>query len=217
MRTDDRARYENVGELGDHELYEKTVSIAGLGGVGATVAAILARENISLRLVDKGRVEEQDMHRLSMFYEEDITKFKVKQAKQRIANINPNLQVKSFHEELSENNLFLLKKDIIVDCTNDDETSELIISHAHEKSLPLVIAKYGADTAKIVVLQKKAPAKLLEKAAVPSIEEAGIFGPVTTMAASMVAAQVMKILLGEKGSYIIEMNAWNNELKISKI
>lgn len=217
MKTADRAKFKRIGAKGDAHLLKSTISIAGLGGVGATVAAVLAREHITLRLIDSGRVEERDMHRLALFYDDDITKFKVKQAKVRLAGINPSLVVKSFHEEISPDSLFLLQGDCIVDATNNPEINELTIPFAAKKKLPLVLVRYSGSKANILVLQKSPPAKILEKISLPLIEKDGIFGPVTTMAGSAAAGQVLRVLLGEKGSYLLQLDAWDLTLKTTKL
>jgi molybdopterin/thiamine biosynthesis adenylyltransferase len=68
-----------IGKDGLETLQSKTVSIVGLGGVGSTVAQILVRNGIKVRVVDKGRVDEKDVPRQTLFMEEDVTKFKAKQ------------------------------------------------------------------------------------------------------------------------------------------
>jgi molybdopterin/thiamine biosynthesis adenylyltransferase len=164
-----------------------------------------------------GRVEESDMHRLALFHEEDITKFKVKQAKSRLAAINPAVPVKSFHEEILPGNVFLLEGDVIVDATNNDAINGLTIAHAVKKKFPLVLVRTAGSKATVLVLQKNAPAKLVDKVRLPSIEKEGIFGPVATLAASLAVGQIMQVLLGDKSSRIIELDAWDPKAKVTKL
>jgi molybdopterin/thiamine biosynthesis adenylyltransferase len=209
--------FKKLSEKNLEQFQGKTVAIVGLGSAGSTVATMLAREGIDLRLVDMGRVEEEDMHRLDLFHEEDITKFKVKQAKIRLAAINPKAEVKSFHEEMTASNVFLLQGNVIVDATNSDEMNALTISHAAKKRYPLVLIRFSGSIARILVLQKAAPAKLADKLKLPSVDNAGVFGPVTSMAASLAVGEIMKILLGEKTSMIIECDSWDPKVKITKL
>ena len=209
--------FKKLSEKDLEQFQGKTVAIAGLGSVGSTIATMLAREGIDLRLVDMGRVEEEDMHRLDLFHEEDITKFKVKQAKIRLAAINPKVQVKSFHEEMNASNVFLLQGEIIVDATNSDEMNSYTIAHAVKKKYPLVLIRFSGSIARILVLQKTAPAKLAEKLRLPSLDNAGVFGPITSMAASVAVGEIMKILLGDKKSMIIECDSWDPKVKVTKL
>jgi molybdopterin/thiamine biosynthesis adenylyltransferase len=178
---------------------------------------MLAREGVDLRLVDMGRVEEEDMHRLALFHEEDITKFKVKQAKLRLAAINPKVQVKSFHEEMTSSNIFLLEGEVIVDTSNNDEMNRLTIAHAAKKKVPLVLVRVSGSVGRMLVLQKTVPAKLADKLKLPSVEKAGVFSPVTNMAASLAVGQVLKILQGDKTTVLIECDAWDPKTKVTKL
>jgi len=214
MRTDDRARFKHVGEAGDTAISSASASIVGMGAIGTAVAEMLVRENIELRMIDKGRVEEEDMHRLALFYEEDITKFKVKQAKARLNAINPQVPVKSFHEELSASNVFLLKGDVIVDTSNNRTINDVIALHA---KTPLVIARYSGSVAKILVAQKKVTKKMLDEIDLPPIGTEGVFGPVTTQASSIVVGETLKVLLGQRGSHIITVDSWKNSIRVKKV
>ncbi len=217
MRTDARVKCKKISEKGEKMLQNKTVALAGVGAVGSTMASMLTREGIHLRIVDMGRVEEEDMHRLTIFYEEDITKFKVKQAKLRLAAINPHVQVKSFHEEIGSSNVFLLDGDVIVDATNNDEVNVVTIPYAAKKKKPFILVRYSGTQARILVSHKALTAKVLDKLKLPSQEKDGIFGPVTSIAASIVVGQIMKILVGDKASAIYEIDAWDMKVKVTKI
>jgi molybdopterin/thiamine biosynthesis adenylyltransferase len=217
MKHNDRIAFKRIGEKGNSRLLGRIVSVAGLGSIGSAVATRLAREDINLRLLDMGRVEEEDMARLQIFQDEDITKFKVKQAKVRLANINPKVQVKCFHEELNESNVFLLEGDVVVDATNSDELNRTVLAYATKKRIPLIIARASGSTARILVTHKTLPAKILERVTLPPKEKEGIFSASTLMAASIVDAEVIKILLGERRSALIECDAWSTKLKVTTL
>jgi molybdopterin/thiamine biosynthesis adenylyltransferase len=178
---------------------------------------MLAREDFDLRLVDMGRVEETEMHRLALFHEEDITKFKVKQAKLRVAAINPTVQVKSFHEELTKQNVFLLEGDVLVDTTQDDTLNVIIAAHAMKKKVPLIVARASGSSANILVLHKAPTAAQLQKARLPPVDKAGVLGPTTSLAASIVVAETIKILLGDRASKLISVDAWDHSCKVTKL
>ena len=217
MRTDARIKCKKINEKGEKLLHNRTVALVGVGAVGSTMASMLTREGINLRIVDMGRVEEEDMHRLTIFYEEDITKFKVKQAKLRLAAINPNVQVKSFHEEISESNVFLLDGDVIIDATNNDEVNKITIPYVAKKKKPFILIRYSGTQARILVANKPLTPKVMDKLKLPSQEKEGIFGPVTTLAAGIAVAQIIKTLVGEKANVVYELDAWDEKVKITKL
>lgn len=218
MRTLYRAKFKEIGEKGNDKLHGKNITVAGLGGVGSIVTSMLAREDFSLRIIDKGRVEEIDMNRMGLYTEEDITKFKAKQAKQRVETINPKAQLKSFHEELGEQNVFLVKADCVVDCTNNDATNQLIFDFCQEKKVPLVIASYHAGTVDILVATKKVARKAFEDYLhMPKTETVGAISPATHTAASLAVAEVFKTILGKGQSKHITFDVWNGKYKEKKL
>ncbi len=206
--------FKEIGEAGSEKLQGKTVTVAGLGGVGSIVTAILAREDFELRIIDKGRVEEMDMNRMGLFLEQDITKFKAKQAKTRVEAINPKLTMKAFHEELGENNVFLVKSDVVVDCTNNDESNRLIFDYCQEARIPVILASYHGATVELLVATKKLPKKTLaEYLEMPKTEAAGAISPATHAAASLAVVETFRLLLGKGKSKRLSFDVWNGKLK----
>ena len=67
------------------------------------------------------------------------------------------------------------------------------------------------------LLSKAAPAKIVQKITLPVVDDAGIFGPVTSLAASLAVAEIMKLLLGEKTNKLLNCDAWDAKIKITKI
>jgi molybdopterin/thiamine biosynthesis adenylyltransferase len=218
MRTLYRAKFKEIGEKGDQRLLGKNVTVAGLGGVGSIVTSILAREDFTLRIIDKGRVEEVDMNRMGLYTEEDITKFKAKQAKQRASEVNPKLVMKSFHEELGESNVFLVKADCVIDCTNNDDTNALIFDFCQAKRVPIILASYSGSTAYILVAVKKIPRKVLDEyLKKPTTEEAGAISPATHAAASIAVTELFKILLGKGQSKLVTLDVWKGKHKEKRL
>ncbi len=195
-------KYELIGKDGQKKLQSKTVALIGLGGLGSAVAQILVRSDINLRIVDKDRVKSEDVPRQSLYVAEDENKFKAKQAKKRLEEINKQVKIKTFHEELVKENLFLLDSDLIIDATNDMKTSLLINKFALDKKIPLVVGNYAGDHGHLVIVErlqnKKGPciACLGKKMALPSHKEAGVYPPTATFLAALVASAAIKNLLG---------------------
>lgn len=205
-----------------HSVRQKIVSIVGLGGVGSAVAQILARNGIALRIVDRDRVHAHDAPRQSLFLSEDITKFKAKQGKKRLEDINADVKIRTFHEDLVENNMFLLEADLIIDTGNDWKTSKLAYKYAKDNKIPFIFSNYAGEKGNIIVLDKKQSKITIkdieQKVALPSVEEKGAYSPITTLIGSIVAGEAIKNLDGEKNvSKLIKIDAYKNEVKHSTI
>lgn len=205
-----------IGAKGISALSSKTVTIVGLGGVGSTLAQILVRNGISLRIVDKARVDEKDVARQTLYIQEDITKFKAKQAKKRLEEINKDIIVKSFHEDLHEDNVFLLEADIIVDVSNDMNTSLLVDAFTSSKKITTFFANYSGEKGHIHFVKGKQPTvkKIQDKLTLEPIKKEGVFSPITTVLAGLLASKIIKELVGaEVDERLLSIDLLKGELK----
>ncbi len=197
-------KYELIGKEGQKQLHKKTVTIIGLGGVGSAVAQILVRSNINLRLIDKERIISADVPRQNLYVAEDENKFKAKQAKKRLEEINKEVKIKTFHEELVQENRFLLNADLIIDVSNDMKTSLLINDYALQKRIPLIMANYAGEKGHVLIVErlqnKKGPcvACLQKKLQLLTHESVGVYPPTATVMAGLVANAAIKNLLDYK-------------------
>ncbi|MFP4118943.1 MAG: HesA/MoeB/ThiF family protein [Candidatus Woesearchaeota archaeon] len=202
------------------ELKNKTVAIVGLGGVGSTVAEQLARNNINLRIVDKERVYEEEVPRQTLYTREDIGKFKAKQAKKRLEEITRNVKIKTFHEELHEDNLFLLGADVIIDASNNMKTALLVNRYALENKTPLITVNYAGTKGHLLVVDKKQHKKgpcikCLEKNFdLGKLKKTGIYSPTTTLLAGLAANAALKNLLNiENEETLLKVDAYKTEIR----
>lgn len=206
------------------ELKNKTVAVVGLGGVGSTIIEMLARNNINLRIVDKERVYEEEVPRQTLYTKEDVSKFKAKQAKKRLEEITTDVKVKTFHEELHPENLFLVDADVIIDTSNNIKTSLLINQHALENKIPLITVNYAGTKGKMIVVDKKNNKKgpcigcLEESFDEGHLKKKGAYSPITTLMASLAANEAMKTLLHiENEKTLLKVDALKTEIRHSQV
>lgn len=213
-RHEFQEKFEGIGKKSS-DLRKKSVMIVGAGGLGSVVADMLHREGVQLRIVDKGRVELPDLQRQALYLDEDDNKFKAKQIKKRLETVDSKNKVRTFHEELVKDNLFLLDSaDAIVDCSNDLEIMAMVGNHV-KKKIPLISCKYAGSKGAIFNSGKKHLFKeVVDKIKVGDIADNGIVNATVHMAAGVVAAQVMKILVGEKiTDHFILFDVWKDQIR----
>ena len=195
-------RFTPIGKSGQELLKTKTVAISGLGGVGSVVAEILARAGVKLRIIERGRILESDLLNLSIFEDDDVKKFKAKQAKKRLELINKEVEIKTFHEEITQDNLFLLKADVIVETTNNTNTRLIVNKYAIDNNIPLVTHENSGDKGIVLVVDqtqdKNTPCVMClhKKITMPTQLEDGSYSPVSRFIGALVANEVIKNILG---------------------
>lgn len=82
IRYERQEAYNNLGKTGQKILAKKTICIVGVGALGSVVADLLTRLGIKeIILIDRDYVEPNNLHRQSLFNEQDIGKAKAIAAK----------------------------------------------------------------------------------------------------------------------------------------
>ena len=93
------------GEEKQKTLADSSVLIAGVGGLGCTVAEILTRAGIGkLILIDNGIITASNLNRQILFDISDIGKRKVDVAKKKLHTINPKLKVLTIQKDITDLN-----------------------------------------------------------------------------------------------------------------
>lgn len=110
------------GQAALNQLKTKTVMIIGLGGVGGPTLEALGRIGVGqLILIDGDIVQKSDLNRQILALHSTLGKAKVEVAKQRLLDINPNIEIitknafydDTKHDWLDDN------VDLVIDCFDD--------------------------------------------------------------------------------------------------
>ena len=111
-----------IGEEGQKRLIYAKVLIIGLGGLGSSCAIYLAAAGVgNLGILDFDKVGLNNLHRQVIHSEKYINHQKTESAKDRINQINSDVEVIDYGMKLtSENAVDLISNyDIIADCTEN--------------------------------------------------------------------------------------------------
>lgn len=82
-----------LGNKFQQKLKEKSVAIVGLGGLGSAVAYYLVAAGVGkIKLIDKDKVELSNLNRQILYTTEDVGKFKVEAACEKLSRLNPYIR-----------------------------------------------------------------------------------------------------------------------------
>lgn len=131
-----------IGKRGLQKLANAKVMIYGIGGVGSFAAEALARSGIGhIVLVDKDKISISNINRQIHANMKTVGKRKVDSMKDRIRDINPEVQVNVFTgieieqgEEMLINNTY----DYIIDAVDTVTTKIKLIERANELQVPII-------------------------------------------------------------------------------
>ena len=129
MRYSRQILLEDIAIDGQQKLLASRVLIIGLGGLGAPAALYLAGAGIgTLVLADDDEVHLSNLQRQILFTTKDINQPKAQITRQRLNQLNPDIELIALQTRLSDENLHreVALADVVLDCTDNMATRQAI-------------------------------------------------------------------------------------------
>jgi molybdopterin/thiamine biosynthesis adenylyltransferase/rhodanese-related sulfurtransferase len=195
-----------VGMEGQQKLKAARVLCIGTGGLGSPLALYLSAAGVgTLGLVDFDVVDFTNLQRQVIHFTSDVGRPKLESAKEKIAAINPFVDVKTFNTRLTSQNALEIFSgfDIIADGTDNFPTRFLVNDACVFTGKPNVYGSifrfegqasvFGAkDGPCYRCLYPEPPPPGL----VPSCAEGGVLGILPGLVGLIQATEVIKLILG---------------------
>ena len=87
---------EEIGYNGQLKLKNAKVCVVGTGGLGNPITSRLAAMGVgTLRIVDRDVIELSNLHRQTMFDEDDVGQVKVEVAEKKLQKLNPDCKIEA--------------------------------------------------------------------------------------------------------------------------
>ena len=184
-------------------LKNKTVGIAGCGGLGSNCGVALARVGIGkLVITDFDIIEKSNLNRQYYFIDQ-IGKLKADTLKENIARINPEVEVEAHVVKLDDSNIPLLFRncDIIVEAFDRPEMKELLLKSVSQffpdKYLVMGIGMAGWGMNHLIEEKRYDKLIICGDEQVEISENCPPLAPRVGIVANMQANAVLELLLGE--------------------
>jgi molybdopterin-synthase adenylyltransferase len=130
-----------LGEAGQEKLKRAKVFIAGAGGLGSPISIYLTAAGIgSITLVDNDTVELSNLNRQVLHWEKDTGRYKVESAKEKLSQINSDIEIEAQNATLTEDNISNLVNDadLIIDAMDNYPVRYLLNRMALSKKIPFI-------------------------------------------------------------------------------
>ncbi|MDR1738051.1 MAG: HesA/MoeB/ThiF family protein [Candidatus Symbiothrix sp.] len=196
---------QDVGVEGQEKIQKGKALVIGAGGLGAPVLLYLAAAGVgTLGVIDGDVVDLSNLQRQVIHFTQDVGKPKVQSAKEKINQINPDVEVITYHKFFTAENAFDIIKDydFIVDGTDNFPVKFLIndacvlagkpFSHGGILRFEGQTLTHQPDTACYRCVFHAPP----PPNAVPTCSQAGVLGAIAGMLGTIQAAEVLKFLVG---------------------
>ncbi len=201
-----------VGQEGQQKLKQSSVLVIGLGGLGVPASVYLASAGVGkIGIVDFDPVELSNLQRQFLFSEPDLGRSKVEVAKEKLAQVNPNITVVSHGVRLDSTNAMKIieEYDVVLDATDNVPSRYLINDACVLQDKPDVYAGViGFNGQASVFHASRGPcyrclfSQPPPPNSVKSCEEAGVLNVMPGIMGAIQANQAVGIILG-KGTPLI--------------
>tara|TARA_B100001741_G_C16448147_1_gene549020 strand:+ start:211 stop:960 length:750 start_codon:yes stop_codon:yes gene_type:complete len=223
----------DVSFNGQKLISDSKVLIVGMGGLGCPIVDYLARAGIrKIGIVDHDKINTSNLHRQSMYYSNEIGKYKVDVIKKKIFKIDSKIKIFKFKEKIQKHNIdkIIRNFDIIVDGSDNFKTKFLLneFSIKYRKKLIVgAISKFDGHVFTFDFERKNEPCLKCFYQSEPSDEilncdAEGILGPVAGLVGNIQSNEVLKKILhigNDLNSSILIINLKNlnfRKVKFSK-
>jgi len=195
-----------IGLQGQKKLKSAKVICIGAGGLGCPALLYLAAAGIgTIGIVDDDFVDLSNLQRQILFTTEDVGKPKSEMAKKRLLALNPNLEIVTYQNKLTHDNILTILPgyDVVIDATDNYASRYLINDACHLLKIPDVfagISQFSGQCA-IFALPNHACYRCLfpeipNKNDTPNCVDAGVIGVLPGILGNLQAMETIKLILG---------------------
>lgn len=190
-------------------LCRSRVLICGCGGLGGVLIHLLARAGVGfLRLVDGDTFTASNLNRQWLCDTATLGQPKALVGKERVAFINPLVEVEAFPSLLDEGNADDLMRgtDLVLDALDNLPGRFLLAERAHRLGIPMIHAAVAGWWGQMTTLLPDSSTDLHQiygkKRSRDAEEEAlGVLGPTAAVLGSLEALEALRLLAGKASAY----------------
>ncbi|MFB3904367.1 MAG: ThiF family adenylyltransferase [Acidobacteriota bacterium] len=216
--------FKGIGGPGQKKIRGTRVAVVGCGALGTCSSEMLVRAGIGrLVLVDRDFVELSNLHRQSLFTEEDARHGlpKAVAAERALSQINTDVSIRARVADVTSENIAEICEGcaLIVDGTDNFETRYLINDYSVKSGTPWVygacVGSFGTSCAFVPgqtgcfrCLCEEPPAG----AGVETCDTAGVLAPIVHTVAAYQVAQVLKLITGSSSGELrlLQVDVWDD-------
>jgi molybdopterin-synthase adenylyltransferase len=191
---------ELIGRRGQRRLKRSSVFIAGAGGLGTAAASYLAAAGVGrILIVDRDKVQVNNLNRQVMYAEKDAGKLKAPALAGRLSGLNPHIELRGELIDVGASDIRdrVSTFDVIVDALDNFPSRYVLNGAALAQGIPLVHASirgfYGQVTTLVPGLTPCLRCLFPE---IPKDDSPSVLGPVCGVIGCLQAMEVIKYLLG---------------------
>lgn len=200
---------EEIGYQGQLKLKQSKVCVVGVGGLGNPIVTRLAAMGVgTLRIVDRDVIELSNLHRQTMFNEDDVGQVKVETAAKKLRKLNPDIVIEELPISINDYTALDVVEgcDVVVDALDSVNARYALNKACIEKKIPFVTgAAVGVTGQSFTILPKESACyhclfPSLDEDSMPTCSIEGVHPSILSIVGGIEVSEAVKIITGKEPS-----------------
>jgi len=200
---------EEIGYGGQLKLKNAKVCVVGTGGLGNPITTRLAAMGVgTLRIVDRDVIELSNLHRQTMFDEDDVGQVKVEVAAKKLQKLNPDCKIEALAVSVNDYTALEVVQgcDVVVDALDSVNARYALNKACVKFGIPFVTgAAVGVSGQIFTILPGNSACYYcmfpsLDEESMPTCSIEGVHPSILSIVGGIEVAEAVKIITGKKPS-----------------
>ncbi|MCV0393520.1 MAG: ThiF family adenylyltransferase [Nitrosopumilus sp.] len=200
---------EEIGYGGQLKLKNAKICVVGTGGLGNPITTRLAAMGVgTLRIVDRDVIELSNLHRQTMFDEDDVGQVKVEVAAKKLQKLNPDCKIEALAVSVNEYTALEVVEgcDVVVDALDSVNARYALNKACVNFGIPFVTgAAVGVSGQVFTILPKESACYFcmfpdLNEDTMPTCSLEGVHPSILSIVGGIEVAEAVKVVMGKKPS-----------------
>ncbi len=194
------------------KLQKKKVTIIGMGGIGCPTAQYLVATGIkNIKLIDKDKVQKNNLNRQILYSIKDIGQRKTNIAQKKLNNINPECNIQNINSNINIQNInkFLNNSSLVIDTTDNWKTMILINKYCVKNFIPLISSSAIGFDGQVMIFKNSKKKHLCLQCVFPNKKEP-ILSRCDTVGIASTAAGMTGLATAQKAINFLISNKEDN-------
>ncbi len=200
---------EEIGYQGQLKLKNSKICVVGVGGLGNPITTRLAAMGVgTLRIVDRDVIELSNLHRQTMFDEDDVGQVKVEVAAKKLQKLNPDCKIEALAVSVNDYTALEVVQgcDVVVDALDSVNARYALNKACVKFGIPFVTGAAVGVSGQIFTILPGTSAcyycmfPALDEDSMPTCSIEGVHPSILSIVGGIEVSEAVKVVLGKKPS-----------------
>jgi len=200
---------EEIGYQGQLKLKNAKVCVVGVGGLGNPITSRLAAMGVgTLRIIDRDVIELSNLHRQTMFDEDDVGQIKVEVAAKKLQKLNSDCKIEALAVSVNDYTALEVIEgcDVVIDALDSVNARYALNKACVKLNIPFVTgAAVGVSGQAFTILPNTSACYYcmfpsLDEDSMPTCSIEGVHPSILSIIGGIEVSEAVKVILGKKPS-----------------